>query len=210
MSWSYPKRVIYGVTLGLMVASGCKCSCTSKKPNESVRSKPGLEPTNTERKRSAAPKAERAKVVTRTSTNSRETKIDSKTGEMIPPPIEQNNLPEGVTEVMAQIPEAPTSTLAGENSGGTQNAADGSDGGVDGIIMVEEGFGLPADKAAEYLEEKEKVLQANRSLAGDAGVMLPPQQDSGVHPWLIPVEPKTVKRYGIEVERYAPTKVIRR
>ena len=63
--------------------------------------------------------------------------------------------------------------------------------------MVEEGFGLPADKAAEYLEEKEKVL-SNRSLAGDAGVMLPPQQDSGF-PWLIPVEPKTVKRYGIEV-----------
>ena len=89
-----------------------------------------------------------------------------------------------------------------------QEIAEGSMDG--GIVMVEEGFGLTPEQAKVYLEEKEKVLQATRSLAGDAGIILPPQQDSGVHPWLIPVEPKTVKRYGIEVERYAPTKVIRR
>ena len=146
-------------------------------------------------------------MVTRTSTASEAESINPRTGELVQTSTETDNRPEGVLEESVQVEETPTSTLAGENSGGTENTAGGSDGG---IVMVEEGFGLPADKAAKYLEEKEKVLQATRSLAGDAGIILPPQQDSGVHPWLIPVEPKTVKRYGIEVERYAPTKVIRR
>jgi len=188
-----------------MVASGCKCSCSSKKPNQSVRSKPGLERTNTERERGAATETERAKIVTRTSTNSRATKLDSKTGEMIPPPTDQENPPEGLKE-NTQGQETPTSTLAGDNSGGTKKAVGGSDGG---IVMVEEGFGLPAEKAAEYLEEKEKVLQATRSLAGDAGVILSNGPDSGRFPWIEPIQPKMIKRYGREVKRYAPTKVLR-
>ena len=189
-----------------MVASGCKCSCTSKKPKQSVRSKPGVERTNTEPERGTSPEGKSAKVGTRTSTNSGAAKIDSKTGEMTPPPTPQENPMEGATEETAQVEEAPTSTLAGENSGGTQNTSGGSDGG---IVMVEEGFGLPADKAAKYLEEKEKVMEATRSLAGDAGVILSNGPDSGRFPWIEPIQPKMIKRYGREVKRYAPTKVIR-